>query len=93
MSNHNINALNDLKNSIKHRKNELLKLKHDIDPYLEKINTQSIRSVFDSFLEWNSSDEEDFYEDTSTLSTINSKKKKFSKYPARHLYSTYDDFL
>ena len=32
----------------------------------------------------------DFYEDTSTLSTITSKKKVFSKYPARHLYNTYD---
>ena len=93
MSNQNINVLNDMKNNIKHRKNELLKLKKDIEPYLEKINIKSIRNVFDSFLEWNSSDDEDFYEDTSTLSTINSKKKKFSKYPARHLYNTYDDFL
>ena len=93
MSNENVNLLNDMKNNTKHRKNELLKLKKDIDPYLEKINIKSIRDVFDSFLEWNSSDDEDFYEDSSTLSTINSKKKKFSKYPARHLYSTYDDFL
>ena len=93
MSNQNLNVLNDMKNNIKHRKNELLKLKIDLDSYLEKINIKSIREVFDSFLEWNSSDEEDFYEDTSTLSTINSKKKNFSKYPARHLYSTYDDFL
>ena len=73
MSNQNINVLNDMKNNIKHRKNELLKLKKDIDPYLEKINIKSIRNVFDSFLEWNSSDDEDFYEDASTLSTINSK--------------------
>ena len=93
MSNQNLNVLNDMKNNIKHRKNELLKLKIDLDSYLEKINIKSIREVFDSFLEWNSSDEEDFYEDTSTLSSINSKKKNFSKYPARHLYSTYDDFL
>ena len=77
MSNQNLNVLNDMKNNIKHRKNELLKLKIDLDSYLEKINIKSIREVFDSFLEWNSSDEEDFYEDTSTLSTINSKKKKF----------------
>ena len=91
--NENINVLNDMKNNIKHRKNELLNLKTDLDTYLEKINVKSIREIFDSFLEWNSSDEEDFYEDTSTLSTINSKKKNFSKYPARHLYSTYDDFL
>ena len=93
MSNPNLNVLNDMKNNIKHRTNELLKLKEDIEPYLEKISIKSIRDVFDSFLEWNSSDDEDFYEDNSTLSTINSKKKKFSKYPARHLYSTYDDFL
>ena len=93
MSNPNLNVLNDMKTNIKHRKNELLKLKSNLDTYLDKINIQNIRKVFDSFLEWNSSDEEDFYEDTSTLSTINSKKKKFSKYPARHLYSTYDDFL
>ena len=93
MSNQNINVLNDIKNGVKHRKNELIKLKSDIVPYLDKIYIKSTREVFDSFLEWNSSDEEDFYEDTSTLSTINSKKKKFSKYPARHLYSTYDDYL
>ena len=91
--NENVNYLNDVKNNIKQRKNELLKLKADLDTYLEKINIKSTREIFDSFLEWNSSDEEDFYEDTSTLSTINSKKKNFSKYPARHLYSTYDDFL
>ena len=91
--NENVNYLNDVKNNIKQRKNELLKLKADLDIYLEKINIKSTREIFDSFLEWNSSDEEDFYEDTSTLSTINSKKKNFSKYPARHLYSTYDDFL
>ena len=91
--NENVNYLNDVKNNIKQRKNELLKLKADLDRYLEKINIKSTREIFDSFLEWNSSDEEDFYEDTSTLSTINSKKKNFSKYPARHLYSTYDDFL
>ena len=91
--NENVNYLNDVKNNIKQRKNELLQLKTDLDKYLEKINIKSTREIFDSFLEWNSSDEEDFYEDTSTLSTINSKKKNFSKYPARHLYSTYDDFL
>ena len=50
MSNQNINVLNDMKNNIKHRKNELLKLKKDIEPYLEKINIKSIRNVFDSFL-------------------------------------------
>ena len=80
--NENVNYLNDVKNNIKQRKNELLKLKADLDTYLEKINIKSTREIFDSFLEWNSSDEEDFYEDTSTLSTINSKKKNFSKYPA-----------
>ena len=93
MSKQNLNVLNDIKNGVKHRKNELMKLKSDIDIYLDKININSTRKVFDSFLEWNSSDDEDFYEDASTLSTINSKKKQFSKYPARHLYSTYDDFL
>ena len=93
MSNQNLNVLNDKKVNSKHRKNELLKLKKDIDPYLEKINIQSIRDVFDSFLEWNSSDDEEFYEDTTTMSSNNLKKKKFSKYPSRHLYSTYDDFL
>ena len=93
MSNSNINVLNDVNNNIKHRKNELVKLKKDILPYLEKIKIRGVRGVFDSFLEWNSSDDEDFYEDTSILSTITSKKSTFSKYPARHLYNTYDDFL
>ena len=93
MSNQNINVLNDINNNIKHRKNELVKLKKDIIPYLDKIKINGIRGVFDSFLEWNSSDDEDFYEDSTTLSSISSKKKVFSKYPARHLYNTYDDFL
>ena len=93
MSNQNINVLNDINNNIKHRKNELVKLKKDIIPYIDKIKINGVRGIFDSFLEWNSSDDEDFYEDTSTLSTITSKKKVFSKYPARHLYNTYDDFL
>ena len=93
MSNSNINVLNDINNNIKHRKNELVKLKKDILPYLEKIKIRGVRGIFDSFLEWNSSDDEDFYEDTSILSTITSKKSTFSKYPARHLYNTYDDFL
>jgi len=93
MSNQNINVINDINNNIKHRKNELVKLKRNIIPYLDKIKINGIRGVFDSFLEWNSSDDEDFYEDSSTLSTIASKKKIFSKYPARHLYNTYDDFL
>ena len=93
MSNSNINVLNDVNNNIKHRKNELVKLKKDILPYLEKIKIRGVRGIFDSFLEWNSSDDEDFYEDTSILSTITSKKSTFSKYPARHLYNTYDDFL
>ena len=93
MSNQNINVLNDINNNIKHRKNELVKLKKDIIPYLDKIKINAVRGIFDSFLEWNSSDDEDFYEDSATLSTISSKKKVFSKYPARHLYNTYDDFL
>ena len=93
MSNQNINVLNDINNNIKHRKNELVKLKKDIIPYLDKIKINGVRGIFDSFLEWNSSDDEDFYEDSATLSTISSKKKVFSKYPARHLYNTYDDFL
>ena len=93
MSNQNVNVLNDINNNIKHRKNELIKLKKDIIPYLDKIKINGVRGIFDSFLEWNSSDDEDFYEDTSTLSTIASKKKIFNKYPARHLYNTYDDFL
>jgi hypothetical protein len=93
MSNSNINVLNDVNNNIKHRKNELVKLKKDILPYLEKIKIRGVKGVFDSFLEWNSSDDEDFYEDTSILSTITSKKSIFSKYPALHLYNTYDDFL
>ena len=93
MSNQNRNVINDINNNIKHRKNELVKLKRNIIPYLDKIKINGIRGVFDSFLEWNSSDDEDFYEDSSTLSTIASKKKIFSKYPARHLYNTYDDFL
>ena len=93
MSNQNLTVLNDKKINSKHRKNEVLKLKKDIDSYLDKIEIQSIRDVFDSFLEWNSSDDEEFYEDNTTLSSNNAKKKKFSKYPSRHLYSTYDDFL
>ena len=93
MSNQHINVLNDMNNNIKHRKNELIKLKKDIVPYLEKIKINGVRGIFDSFLEWHSSDDEDFYEDSSTLTTIASKKKVFSKYPARHLYNTYDDFL
>ena len=93
MSNQNLTVLNDKKINSKHRKNEVLKLKKDIDSYLDKIEIQSIRDVFDSFLEWNSSDDEEFYEDNTTLSSSNAKKKKFSKYPSRHLYSTYDDFL
>ena len=93
MSNTHVNILNDMNNNIKHRKNELIKLKKDIIPYLEKIKINGVRGIFDSFLEWHSSDDEDFYEDSSTLTTISSKKKIFSKYPARHLYNTYDDFL
>ena len=93
MSNQHVNVLNDVNNNIKHRRNELIKLKKDIVPYLEKIKINGVRGIFDSFLEWHSSDDEDFYEDSSTLSTITSKKKVFSKYPARHLYNTYDDFL
>ena len=93
MSISNINVLNDVNNNMKHRKNELLKLKKDILPYLEKIKVRGVRGVFDSFLEWNSSDDEDFFEDSSTLPSITSKKKNFCKYPARHLYNTYDDFL
>ena len=60
MSNSNNNVLNDVNNNIKHRKNELVKLKKDILPYLEKIKIRGVRGVFDSFLEWNSSDDEDF---------------------------------
>jgi hypothetical protein len=93
MSNQNVNVINDINNNIKHRKNELVKLKKNIIPYLDKIKINGVRGVFDSFLEWNFSDDEDFYEDTSTLASINSKKKSFSKYPARLLYNTYDDFL
>ncbi len=93
MSNQHVIVLNVLNNNIKHRKNELIKLKKDIIPYLEKIKINGVRGIFDSFLEWHSSDDEEFYEDSSTVATMSTKKKVFNKYPARHLYNTYDDFL
>ena len=89
----NDSVLKDINYSSKQRKREILKLKKDLPQFLEKNKIQSMRDVFDSFLKWNSSDDEDFYEDSATLKNILKKKENFRKYPPRHLYNTYDDFL
>ena len=56
----NDSVLKDINYSSKQRKREILKLKKDLPQFLEKNKIQSMRDVFDSFLKWNSSDDEDF---------------------------------
>jgi hypothetical protein len=67
-------------------------LRNNQPKYLKNLQKENIRNIFDTFLDYNSSDDEDFYEDESSLLVLNKKNKLRTKYTPHKLYYTYDEF-
>ena len=67
-------------------------LRNNQPKYLKNLQKENIRNIFDTFLDYNSSDDEDFYEDESSLLVLNKKNKLRTKYTPHKLYYTYDKF-
>ena len=67
-------------------------LRNNQPKYLKNLQKENIRNIFDTFLDYNSSDDEDFYEDESNLLVLNKKNKLRTKYTPHKLYYTYDEF-
>ena len=73
-------------------KTQIQILRNNQPKYLKNLQKENIRNVFDTFLDYNSSDDEDFYEDENSLLALNKKNKLITKYTPHKLYNTYDDF-
>ena len=73
-------------------KSQINILKANYPKYLDTLQKENVRMVFDSFLDYNSSDDENFYEDETTYSYLSEKNKKNPKYKPYKLYNNYDDF-
>ena len=73
-------------------KTQIQILRNNQPKYLKNLQKENIRNVFDTFLDYNSSDDEDFYEDENSLLALNKKNKLITKYTPHKLYNTYDEF-
>ena len=73
-------------------KSQINIIKSNFPKYLDNLPKENVRMVFDSFLDYNSSDEENFYEEETTYSYLSEKNKKNPKYKPYKLYNNYDDF-